>query len=108
MKNVIIRPAELADVDHITAMTITLMADDEAWQHRYLHAKEFPEDHYAFTKQRILTRTQPETRGGFLVMVAEVQQATEDEKVLRPELAGYSVWHQPWVPDSPPAPLREQ
>ncbi|KAJ0118774.1 gnat family protein [Diaporthe amygdali] len=104
MMDVKIRPATVDDVDFITSTTILSFSADKDWQYRYRYAAEFPEDHFAFTRHRILTRTQESTRGAFRVVIAEAapSESRADAAVTR---VGYGVWHLPGQYEAVPSPL---
>lgn len=81
-----VRAATPADVDGIVDVVLVAMAHDPQWDWRFVHKREFPEDHYKFTRLLYEEFISP-ANDDWHVMLAEAKSPDDSSKIV-----GFAVW----------------
>lgn len=88
----ILRHATLSDLDAITALGLSALPDDPTWPYRFPKAKQFPEDHYRFSRIRYSEYLENAEAGAYAAVLIEAP-SKEDPFVTR--LIAMSFWALP-------------
>ena len=87
-----VRPAQRSDLDTITRIALAAFSAGGAWPYRFPYAKQFPEDHWQFSRYRFAQFLEEAETGGFAVNVAELPSHEDPAKKV---VVAYSVWKFP-------------
>ncbi|KAI4944790.1 hypothetical protein J4E91_008477 [Alternaria rosae] len=85
---VIFRTATPHDVDSIVSVVLEAMPFDPQFDYRFVYKKQFPEDHYKYTRMLYEEFISP-TNDDWFVMVAEVPGSPVSEPATT---VGFAVW----------------
>ena len=86
---VTIRPATRDDLPALTDVVLRSFPTDPQWYYRLPYAKEFPEDHFKYSMERLGAMMDNVTSGRAVYMAAEV------EKHGKKKVVGEAMWQLP-------------
>jgi len=87
-----VRPAQKSDLDTITRIALAAFSAGGAWPYRFPYAKQFPEDHWQFSRHRFAQFLEGAETGAFAVNVVELPSHEDPAKRV---VVAYSVWKFP-------------
>ena len=80
---------EATDLDAITNVTLAGFPSDPQWYYRFPYRKEYPEDHYKYSKERLGAYFSQVQFGRLTYHVAEA------EEVNGKKVVAYAIWQMP-------------
>ncbi|KAH8682703.1 hypothetical protein BX600DRAFT_522179 [Xylariales sp. PMI_506] len=86
------RAATLADLEAITELALAALPDDPFWLYRYPRAKDYPDDHYKYSRIRFEEYLHNVEAGTYAAMVVE---AASEEGQHTTKLIAMSMWALP-------------
>ena len=87
-----LRPATPSDLDAITRLCLAALPDDPIWPYRFPGAKEYPDDHYKYSRLRYAEYLDNVKAGVYQIMLLE-SPSKEDPSVS--VIIAMSIWHLP-------------
>ena len=87
-----LRPAKYSDLEAMTQIAIAAFPHEPQWIYRYPYRREYPEDHYIYTRTRYLEWLSAAVTPACSIMVAEMR-TDKDPKAA--EVVAFSIWRLP-------------